>query len=180
MKSFNKDILLIDFEGTGLDLDKSEPTQLGAVLLDKQTLEEKKSFVSYIAIEHPEHMTDGAIEISGITPDMLQDAPKPKQVMNTFLEEFGTNVFLASWNSSYDQAMLTKMLKAIGKNLFEYDYHYLDIWPLAYLYMVKQGKGDIVRGEPTFQYFGLPPRTTHDALEDCRHTAEVLRKVYNS
>lgn len=179
MKGFNKDILLIDFEGTGLDLENSEPTQIGAVLLDKVTLAEKDNFVSYIAVNHPDKITEDAVRISGITAETLIGAPSRAEVASQLFNKFGVEVFLASWNSSFDQAMLTKLLKSVNKDLFTYDYHYLDIWPLAYMYLVKQGKGDIIRSEPTFRYFDLPPRKVHDALEDCRHTAEVLRKVYN-
>lgn len=179
MQGFSKDILLIDFEGTGLDLEKSEPTQIGAVLLDRVTLEEKDSFVSYIAINNPTSMTKESMEVSGINPKMLEGAPQISEVANLLLEKFGTEVYLASWNSSYDQAMLVRLLKSIGRGLYTYDHHYLDVWPLAYMYMVRQGKGDIIKSEPTFQFFGLPARSAHNALEDCRHTAEVLRRVYN-
>ena len=39
---FPKDILIIDFEGL------KEPVQVGAILLDKDTLEERDSYSSYI------------------------------------------------------------------------------------------------------------------------------------
>ena len=39
---FAKDILLIDIEATDLDIEgNGEPVQLGAILLDKETLKEK-------------------------------------------------------------------------------------------------------------------------------------------
>ena len=136
MKGFSKDVLLVDFETTGLDLDRSLPIQLGAVLLDRETLEEKDSYLTFIKQD-----------LSGMSPEAAK--------------------------------MMAKLLREVDKDIYTHDYHYLDVWSLAYLYLVEQGKGDIVRSEPTFQYFGLPPRKTHDALEDCRHTAEVLRKVYN-
>lgn len=178
MKGFAKDILLIDFEGGGLDLDHSEPTQLGAVLLDRETLEEKSYYLSLIAVEHPEKMAQEAIDISGIGPEMLRDAPVRKKVASEFLAKFGTNVFLASWNSSVDQALLRMVMKSIGKDIFEYDYHYFDVWPVVYMHLSKQGYGNTIRLEPTLKHFGMPARGKHDALEDCRVTAEVLRKVY--
>lgn len=179
MQGFSKDILLIDFETTGLDLDKSLPIQLGAVLLDKQTFKEKDSFLSFIKQDltymHPE-----AAKIHGITEAILEGAPSSNEVVEKFLEQFGTDVYLASWNEMLDHIMLKKMLYGVGKDIYTHDYHYLDVWSLAYMYLVKQGRGDIIKSEPTFQHFGLPARQAHDALEDCRHTAEVLRKVYNS
>lgn len=178
MNGFSKDILLIDFETTGLDLDRSLPIQLGAVLLDKETLKEKDSFLSFIKQDLSD-MNPVAAKIHGITDESLTDALSPKEVIEKFLKQFGTEVYLASWNEMLDHTMMAKLLKEVDKDIYAHDYHYLDVWSLAYLYLVQQGKGDVVRSEPTFQYFGLPPRKNHDALEDCRHTAEVLRKVYN-
>lgn len=178
MKGFSKDILMIDFETTGLDLEKSLPIQLGAILLDKETLAEKDSFMSFIKQDLTK-MSPEAAKIHGITNKDLSDAPSPKEVARKFLAQFGTDVYLASWNEMLDHTMMAKLLAEIDKDIYTHDYHYLDVWSLAYIYLVKQGRGDIVKSEPTFQHFGLPARKAHDALEDCRHTAEVLRKVYN-
>ena len=41
--NFERDILLIDTEFTGFDIDKHEIIQLAAVLLDKKTLKEKRA-----------------------------------------------------------------------------------------------------------------------------------------
>lgn len=179
MQGFSKDILLIDFETTGLDLDKDLPIQLGAVLLDKQSLEEKDYFISYIA-QDVSGMSEESAKIHGINQEVLKNAPSQQDVIRDFLNGFGTEVYLASWNEMLDHTMLKKMLQSIDKDIYEHDYHYLDVWSLAYLHMVRQGRGDIIKSESTFEYFGLPPRKEHNALEDCRHTAEVLRIVYNS
>lgn len=178
MQGFSKDILVIDFETTGLDLGSDLPIQLGAVLLDKQSLAEKDTYLSYIK-QDVSLMSEESAKIHGITQEVLNDAPIQEDVINEFIDKFGNNFYLASWNEMLDHTMLKKMLESVGKSIYEHDYHYLDIWSLAYMYLVRQGKGDIIKSEPTFQYFGLPARTSHDALEDCRHTAEVLRKVYN-
>ena len=49
--NFKKDILLVDTEFTGFDLQKHELVQLAAVLLDKKTLKEKKVFSSFVKPE---------------------------------------------------------------------------------------------------------------------------------
>ncbi len=177
MKGFAKDILLLDFESTGLDARFAEPTQLGAVLLDKETLEEKDHYLSYIVADLSKASKE-ALEISGISQKDLEGAPEQKEVITEFLHKFGTDVFTASWNSILDRGLLNKMLWTIDKDIFTYDYHYLDVWPIVYTHLCSQGHGDIVRLEPTLQFFGLKERGKHNALEDCRITAEVLRKVY--
>lgn len=176
-KGFAKDILLLDFESTGLDPVEHDPTQLGAILLDKNSLKEKKHFLSYIAADLSKASPE-ALAVSGITTEKLKDAPSSGEVIKNFLDEFGTDVFLASWNSILDRGLLDKMLRAIGQDTFIYDYHYLDVWPICYMHLARSGQGDKLRGDDTFAALGLPPRNTHDALEDCRYAAEALRAIY--
>jgi DNA polymerase III epsilon subunit-like protein len=178
MKGFAKDILLIDFESTGLDPVHHEPTQLGAILLDKETLAEKDSYLTFITADLSIASKE-ALEVSGITAKDLEGAPSPEKVIKEFLEKFGTNVFLSSWNSILDRGLLDKMLRKVNKTIFEYDYHYLDVWPICYMYLARTGQGEKLRGNATFDALGLPPRNAHDALEDCRYAAEALRAVYN-
>ena len=48
MKFFTHDILVCDFEVTEFDVDKNEPVQVGLILLDRETLEQKWSYSSWI------------------------------------------------------------------------------------------------------------------------------------
>lgn len=176
-KGFAKDILLIDFESTGLDPLVHDPTQLGAILLDKHTLQEKGHFSSYIEADLSKASSE-ALAVSGITSEKLEGAPSSDEVVKRFIEEFGTDVFLASWNSILDRALLDKMLRSINKDIFIYDYHYLDIWPICYMHLARSGQGDKLHGDATFNALGLPDRSNHDALEDCRYAATALRAIY--
>ena len=173
---FKKDILMLDFETTDGRPPLAKPIQLAAVLLDKDTLKEKKEFTSYIK----QDMTGAdprASQVHGITQSQLDDAPSQNEVMQKFLDFFGTDLFLSTWTTALDMRMLEQMMVAIGHDFMEYNYHFLDIWPLAYVHCVKQGKGELFNSVKIFEEFGLPKRGNHDALEDCRHTAEVLRKI---
>lgn len=173
---FKKDILMIDFETTDGRPPLAKPIQLAAVLLDKETLKEKKEFSSYIQ----QDLTDAdprASLIHGITAETLKDAPSQNEVMQKFLDTFGTDVLIACWTTPLDTRMLELMMTGIGHDFMEYNYHIIDLWPLAYVHCVKQGKGDLFNSVKIFEEFGLPKRGNHDALEDCRHTAEVLRKL---
>jgi DNA polymerase III alpha subunit (gram-positive type) len=165
---FLKDILVLDFEGG-----HHGPKQLGAVLLDKETLDEKDRFVSYMYLD-----MQGIPSLkSGITQDMLDDAPQPGKVAKKFYKKFGTNVFLASFVSDLDIQHLRRIIKEAGLNSFEYDYHILDIWPLAYTHLLKNGYEGNFDSESIFQAFGFSPRANHNALEDARIAAGVLRKI---
>lgn len=164
---FPKDILIVDFEGSS-----NQPTQIGAVLLDKETLEEKDSFVSYIyaTIEKPS-------KTSGITQEMLIGAPSQAEVGKMVYEKFGTDLFFSSFVGDWDIRAFKILIKSADIDFSKYDYHTIDVWSLAYVYLLKKGYTGGIRSEQIFQEFGAKPRGFHNALEDCRITADVLRKI---
>ncbi len=171
---FSKDILVIDFEGV------THPVQVGAILLDKETLEEKDSFVSYIYAD----LQGKTIKNSGITQEMIDDAPKPDEVGKMIYDKFGSDVLIASWVQSLDISHFAHLMQKANIDFTEgpisfskYDYHVLDIWPIAYVHALKNGYTGGVGSEELFQYFGAEPRDLHNALEDCRIAADVLRKI---
>ncbi len=154
--------------------------QVGVILLDKETLEEKDSFVTYIYAD----LEGCTVLKSGITQEMINDAPKQAEVSTMLHEKFGTDVSIASWVQNLDITHFTKLLSEAdidfveGRTSFKkYDFHILDIWPAAYIDAVRHGYTGSVNSEKMFQYFGAKPRGLHNALEDCRITAEVLRKI---
>ncbi len=165
---FAKDILFIDFEG------RFEPTQIGAILLDKETLAEKDSFSTYIYTD----LQGRVSPTSGITQEMLEGAPLPAEVGKMLYKKFGNDFFLGSWAANLDITHFEKIMSLAGYSVWEtFDYHILDIWPIAYVYLLKQGYTGGVRSEEMFREFGMPPRGSHDALEDCRIAADILRKI---
>ena len=164
---FPKDILIIDFEGF------DSPKQIGVILLDKNTLEEKDNFVSYIYTD-----MEGKPSVkSGITQEMLDGAPSQSEIGKIIYEKFGTDILIGSFVADLDIRHFKKILNSAGIEFSKYDYHILDIWPLAYVHLLKQGYKGKVNSEEIFQAFGTKPRDLHNALEDCRITADLLRKV---
>jgi DNA polymerase III epsilon subunit-like protein len=165
--NFANDLLLIDFEGA------KGPTQIGAILLDKNTLDEKSSFVSYIWKD-----MEGTIgQKSGITQEMLEGAPSKGEVGKMIFEKFGKDVIITSFVADMDFRHFRTIITEAGIDPAVYDYHVLDVWPLAYVSLLKKGYNGSIRSEEIFQTFGAKPRGNHNALEDCRITADVLRKV---
>lgn len=165
---------MLDFEG------RQWPLQVGAILLDKDTLEEKDSYVSYIYAD----IGDFVSPISGINQETIKGAPSQAEVGKQLYEKFGTDVFIASWVQNLDITHLETLMKAAGIDFLEgpisaqkYDWHILDIWPAAYIHALKNGYTGSTKSEEIFQWFGAKARGLHNALEDCRIAAEVLRKI---
>jgi len=164
---FTKDILIIDFEGL------AEPVQIGAVLLDQETLIEKDYFSTYILAD----LKDKIKITSGISQETLKDAPAQAEVGQMIFEKFGTDIIIGSWVANADIKNFEKIIAAAGLDFKLYNYHILDIWPAAYIYLVKHGYSGSMQSEEIFKEFGAKPRGLHNALEDCRIAADVLRKI---
>ena len=149
------------------------PSQIGVLLLDKYTLEEKASFVSYIWKD-----MNGTIgEKSGITQKMLEGAPSQAEVGKIVFDKFGTDILISSFVADMDFRHFRTIMTEAGIDTKLYDYHILDVWPLAYVHLLKQGYKGKINSEDIFQAFGASPRGSHNALEDCKISADVLRKV---
>ena len=115
--------------------------------------------------------------ISGISQETLKGAPSQAEAGQMIFEKFGTDIIIGSWVAKSDIKNFEKIITAAEIDLKLYDYHVLDIWPAAYIYLVKQGYSGGMRSEEMFKEFGAKPRGLHDALEDCRIAADVLRKI---
>ena len=163
---FPKDILMIDFEG------RNKPIQIGAVLLDKDTLVEKESFSSYIYADMLTVSTK-----SGITQEMLKDTPSQAEVGAMLIEKFGMNFLIGSWVANMDTQHFRTLIDAAGYTWDQFDFHVVDVWPAAYIHLVKKGYKGSIFSEEMFQAFGAQPRGLHDALEDARIAADILRQL---
>lgn len=115
---------------------------------------------------------------NGITAEKLANAPSEAEAAQKFLEKFGYDVMLAAWVLFLDIGFLRRIFKS-AHLAWQYDYHYFDIWPVAWVYLLQNNYQGSINSEPIFQTFGLPKRGHHDALADCRLAAEVLRKLMN-
>lgn len=179
---FNKDILLVDIEATGLNSQKHEMIQLAAALLDKKTLKVKKTFNTYIASEKWAGRDPEAMKVNKITKAQLDGAPKLKEAINNFNKSFPKNVVFAYYGGPLD----ADMLRAVYKKLniaFPFDYHFFNIWGLFYSYFALKGKLKNKKRftgftlEDAMKHFKISTSGRHDALVDTLIEAEILRKI---
>lgn len=182
---FKKDILLIDTEFTGFDLSKHDLIQLAAVLLDKKTLKEKKSFNSYIRLSPVQWAKRNreSMSVNKITWEQIKNAPTLKNVIKEFDKTFGQNVIQAFYVGYNDKRFLLEAYKKAGVK-WKFDYHYFELWGLFYPFLAVKNKLSSVKHfagfgiENMIKMFGIKaPKNLHDALADCRVEAEILRKV---
>lgn len=172
---FIKDILIVDIETTGPELEKDNIIQLSAVLLDKDNLLEKNFFNSYVRVS----LLDGTItqhaDMLGIPFETLRKSPKIYDAVKLLNTEMGTSCLLAVHN-------LEKLLflrNAFKKTFLPWNYnnHVIELWTLGYIYTLNYG----IKKMPTFHtfldHFHLKIKNRTDSLERARLSAEIFRKI---
>lgn len=183
--NFYKDLLVIDLEMTGLDPMKHEIIQIGAVLLDKISLQEKQSFMTYIRPTKWRNRDNQSMKINNIEKELLNTAPSLKEAILEFNQLFNKPVIICVWGGILDAIFLQKAYTKCHIP-YSFDYHVFNIWSLAYPFMaIKNQLKDSTR-HAGFSLDGLLktlkvpiPLHRHDALVDCRLAAEALRQLVN-
>jgi len=182
--NFHRDILIIDLEFSGFDLQKHEILQIAAVLLDKKTLKEKKVFSSFVKPTKWKHRDRESMAVNKISLETVKDAPALKEVIKEFHRVFGYNLIQTAYVGFNDKRFLMDAYKKAGIK-YGFDYHYFDLWSVFYAFLAKKNQ---LKSKKDFAGFGLEylikmfkirvdKNNLHDALVDCRVEAEVLRKV---
>lgn len=183
---FNKDILIVDIEASGLDADKYELIQLAAVLLDKKTLKTKSEFSSYIKPKKWKDRSRAAMAVNKITTKDIEGAPELSAVMKQFVKQFPPQeVIFAHYGGVIDIDFIRSSFRKLGKKYpyHPYDYHFFDIWSICYAYGALKGSLKNKKRyagfslEDLMKRFSIKADDRHDALVDCQVEAEVFRRI---
>ncbi len=176
---FKKDILIVDFEATAFDVEKDDPVQIGLVLLDKDTLEEKLSFSSWIYTDKELSEDMKGFKWGNIKKDkfnFIKSAPKLKEVAIEIQKILPQEYTFSSWNTFFDFSLWRRLFKELDLKVSHI--HLLDLWVIAYDHLLLDSNyTEDFTSESVFQFLNLGKRDTHDALNDCRLEAETLRKL---
>ena len=106
---FQDEIVCFDIETTGLNIKYEAITEIGAVILkDGQITETFQTFVN-----PNRRLTPEIIGLTGITDDMLKDAPQPKEALQAFLDFVGDRP-LAAHNAEFDIGFIRENCKKAG------------------------------------------------------------------
>ncbi len=160
------EIIVFDLETTGLNRENDRITEIGAVKLkNRQIVEEFQTFVN------PEiPISDKITEITGITDDMVADAPKEKEAVETFIKFAGKGVLVAH-NADFD----TSFIRAVcERQEIEYKFAFVDTLELCRAAMpnLRNHKLDTVAKE-----YKLGDFNHHRAIDDAKMLAEIWLKL---
>ena len=162
----NNDVVVFDIETTGLEATRCEIIEIGAVKLHNGRISETFETLIKPKGEIPEEI----INLTGITPDMVVNAPSIKQVMPDFYKFcFGTTIM--AYNIDFDYKFISVHGKKLG---YVFDNKQIDVLFLARAYVpgLKNFKLSTV-----CKKLGVSLENAHRAVHDAMATAEVVIKL---
>ena len=178
----NEYYCFIDLETTGSDYVNDYPIQIGAILVKTKNFEIIKEYSSLINIPEGIIISEKAKEIHGLKKEDIKNAPKPKNVLKDFFNEFGTDYAFAGWNVCFDVSFFRKICIENGlKNQYkEINFHHLDVQSIAKYLKIKGNLEGEISLSNLCKIYNLKRLKNHDALEDAKLSFEVLRRLCNN
>lgn len=162
---FDGTFICFDIETTGLSAARDKITEIGAIKVVNGEITDTFSTFANPEMPIPQKIT----QLTGITDDMVKDAPSQSEAVSAFLEFAGDNVLVAH-NAPFDTSFIRNACENMGR---EYNYTSIDTVAIsrAILPDIKNCKLDTVA-----KYLRLGNFNHHRATDD----AEILAKIFIS
>ena len=165
-RDFDTEFVVFDIETTGLKPDREEITEIGAVKIKNREIVDR--FQTFVNPRKP--IPPNITELTGITDDMVKDAPFICDAIKDFYAFCGDAVLVAH-NASFD----TSFIKiAAERNELEYNFTVLDTLELARCTVegTKNYKLDTLT-----KHFNVKLTNHHRAIDDAAATGEVFLEL---
>lgn len=160
---FDGTFICFDIETTGLSAARDKITEIGAVKVENGVITDTFSTFANPEMPIPQKIT----QLTGITDDMVKDAPSQSEAVSAFFEFAGDNVLVAH-NAPFDTSFIAKACEDMGR---EYNYTSIDTVAIsrAILTDIKNCKLDTVA-----KFLRLGDFNHHRATDD----AEMLARIF--
>lgn len=160
---FDGTFICFDIETTGLSAARDKITEISAVKVENGVITDTFSTFANPEMPIPQKIT----QLTGITDDMVKDAPSQSEAVGAFLEFAGDNVLVAH-NAPFDTSFIAKACEDMGR---EYNYTSIDTVAIsrAILTDIKNCKLDTVA-----KFLRLGDFNHHRATDD----AEMLARIF--
>ncbi len=166
-QKFQDEFVVFDVETTGLDKRKDKITEIGAVKIKDGKIIDSFSTLINPGIEIPAKITD----LTGISNDMVKDAPLERDILPSFIDFIGDSVLVAH-NASFDMAFLNNAARALN---IKVPNTVLDTLELSRKLFpdLKKHKLNIVAN-----HLSIKLDNHHRAVDDSKCAGEILLKCF--
>lgn len=148
--------IAFDFETTGLDPGRDRIIEIAAI-----KFEEGEPRDRYVTLVNPEMSIPSFITgITGISNDMVVDAPKEEQIVESFLKFIG-NAPMVAHNTPFDVSFLNGLAERHGRALPERNYY--DTLPLSRTFLFFQPTHNL---SALSDFYGFSTEGAHRAEYD--------------
>lgn len=162
-----KNYVVIDIETTGFDPVRDKILEISAVKVSSGTTGDVFSTLVNPAVEIPPHI----VKLTGITNDMVAQAPPIEQVISDFAEFIGDDVVVGH-NVAFDLNFVTEKSFQTSGKWIENDYVDTYYWAMSLDLPVGTYKLSALK-----TFFGIEQEESHRALADCMTTFALAEKL---
>ncbi|MDK2798539.1 MAG: polymerase subunit alpha, Gram-positive type [Clostridiales bacterium] len=164
-ESLDGDFVVFDIETTGLNAQKDKVTEIGAVKISNGSIVDR--FQTFV---NPEMSISPKItELTGITDDMVKDAPIINEALVSFLE-FSKDCVLVAHNAQFDVGFIKVNARRLN---ISFDYCFIDTLELsrALFPELKRHRLNMIA-----KHLNVKLENHHRALDDAKATGEIFLK----
>jgi DNA polymerase III subunit alpha, Gram-positive type len=161
--TFNDEFVVFDLETTGLNPQKDKITEIGAVKIKEGKIIDKFSTFVNPGVPIPSFI----VKLTGITDEMVMDAPPIEQVLNEFLE-FIEGTVLVAHNANFDMGFIKHNAKLMGDKIRN---PYIDTLELCRKMFPELGKYKL---NLVAKHLGIELENHHRAVDDSMATAKIF------
>ncbi len=165
-RSIDDDIIVFDVETTGLDPENCRLTEIGAVRL--RGLEVAEEFQTFVNPGQP--IPQNITELTGITDEMVADAPSDKEAVSAFMDFCGKAPVVAH-NANFDMSFIRAASDRHGLG-FRSDS--IDTLAICRALFPNKRKHTL---DAMAEQFGLGDFNHHRAIDDAKMLAMIYKKL---
>ncbi|MBP3362092.1 MAG: PolC-type DNA polymerase III [Clostridia bacterium] len=164
--SYDSTFVVFDLETTGLNKNSDGITEIGAVKIKNGEVID--NFSTFVNPQRP--IPEKITHLTGISDEMVQNAPTTKEILPEFLE-FCSGCVLVAQNAGFDTGFIKTACKKYGA---EYNYSCLDTLILARCLNPELPNHKL---DTLSKHYNVILKNHHRAVDDAAATADVFIKM---